>query len=42
MNDAVLLYVFVFLMVSNMLLSLIYAFGARQIKNAARKALRDR
>lgn len=40
MNDFVVLYVFIFLMVSNLVLSLLYAFGSRNLKLATRRVLR--
>jgi hypothetical protein len=37
MKDVVLLYAFVFLMVSNLVISLFYTFGTRQLKKALRR-----
>jgi hypothetical protein len=41
MSDFTALYVFIFLMVSNLTLSILYAVGTRQLKAAARKALQE-
>jgi hypothetical protein len=41
MGEFTILYVFAFLMVSNLFLSILYAFGTRQLKAAARKALQN-
>jgi hypothetical protein len=41
MNDRVILYVFAFLLISNLLLSVIYAFGMARIKLAMRKFFRE-
>jgi len=40
-TDFTILYVFIFLMVSNLALSLLYAIGTSQLKRAARKAFHD-
>lgn len=40
MSDQAILYIFLFLMVSNLILSLAYAFGTAELKEAARKAFR--
>ena len=41
MSDAVLLYLFIFLMFTNFMISLFYAIGSKQMRAAVKKAFRE-